>query len=169
MVDIETLGLDRDSAIISIGAVRFDAGRLGLTFHRQISLESNRDHGRTVDEGTWDWWIDEQGADESFLREGDDLETVLADFAAWYGNAEEVWANAPSFDCEALEHAYAQTEYNEPWAFYEERDVRTVKNLPGVEEPEFEGTEHNALDDAKHQARLVNRVLGAMEVSHADD
>jgi len=35
-----------------------------------------------------------------------------------------------------------------------------VKNLPGVNEPEFEGSEHHALDDAKHQARLVAAVIG---------
>lgn len=150
--------------------MRFDAGRLGLTFHRQISLESNQALDRSIDQDTWDWWTDEQGADEAFLRDGDDLATVLADFATWYGDAEEVWANAPSFDCEALEHTYGQTEYTEPWEFYEERDYRTLSSLPVAPEFDMDGEEHNALDDAKHQARVAAATLQRLEgMSQADD
>ena len=42
-----------------------------------------------------------------------------------------------------------------PWAFYEERDFRTLKNLPDAVEVEHEGTEHDALDDAIYQARYA--------------
>jgi hypothetical protein len=163
MVDIETLGLTRDAAIISLGAVRFDAGKLGTTFHRQISLASNNRHDRHIDEDTWNWWTEDRGAEESFLRDGDTLEAVLSDFAEWYGEAAEVWANAPSFDCEALEHAYDQIDSPEPWDFYEERCYRTLSALPVAPELEMQGEEHNALDDAFHQARVAKITLQRLE------
>ena len=159
MVDIETLGLDRHAAIISLGAVRFDAGKMGETFYREVNLESNDAHGRTIDEDTWDWWTDEQGADEATLRAGADLVDVLADFAEWYGDADEIWANSPSFDCELLEDAYAQTPYSEPWEFWEERDYRTLSELPVAPDLEMQGEEHHALDDAKHQAHVAATTL----------
>ena len=163
MVDIETLGLDRHTAIISLGAVRFDAGRLGETFYRKINVESNRGRGRSIDQGTWDWWLDDQDADEDWLRSGDDLGDVLPEFAAWYGNADEVWANSPSFDCEALEDAFGQLDYTEPWEFYEERDFRTLKSLPIAPDIEMEGEEHHALDDAKHQAHVASATLKRLQ------
>jgi hypothetical protein len=41
--------------------------------------------------------------------------------------------------------------------------VRTVQSLPGAVELEHEGVEHNALDDAVHQAREVGATLRALE------
>jgi DNA polymerase III alpha subunit (gram-positive type) len=168
MIDIETLGLDRHAAIISLGATRFDAGQLGETFYRKINLPSNNSHDRSIDEDTWDWWLDEQNVDESWLRSGDDLDEVLSDFAAWYGSAEEVWANSPSFDCEVLEHAYGQVNIIEPWEFYEERDYRTLSSLSIAPDPEMTGEEHNALDDAEHQAYVTSVTLNQIRTMTVD-
>jgi len=41
--------------------------------------------------------------------------------------------------------------------------VRTVQSLPGAVELEQEGTAHDALDDAVHQAREVSATLRALE------
>ena len=168
MVDIETLGLDRHASIISLGAVRFDAGRLGDTFYREISFDSNREHDRSIEQDTWEWWTEDQDVDEEWLRSGDGLAEVLSDFAAWYGNSHEIWANSPSFDCEALEHAFAQVNIIEPWEFYEERDYRTLKNLPIAPELKMNGEEHHALDDAKHQARVAAETLERLQGVMAD-
>lgn len=163
MVDIETLGLDRGAAILSIGAVKFDIEEIGDTFEASISRESCEAAGLTVDEGTLEWWQDQSDAAREVLDGGDDLEDVLQDFTLWAGGADEVWANSPSFDCEMLIEAGKAVGVPMPWEFYEERDVRTVKSLPVAPELEHDGVEHDALDDAIHQARIVQTTLRRLE------
>jgi len=160
MVDIETLGLEPGSAIISIGAVRFGPREMGEEFYRSISRESCEDAGLDVDEDTLEWWQEQPEEAKGVLAGGDELFEVLADFAKWFGTADEVWANSPSFDCEHLEVAYDVVGIVEPWEYYQERDFRTLKSLPIAAEIEQDGEEHHALDDAKHQAHVAAATLG---------
>jgi hypothetical protein len=159
MVDIETLGLEPGCAILSIGAVEFDDAGPCEQFYRSISLESCTDAGLTVDGGTLEWWLERDESVKGVLEGGDDLADVLEAFAAFYGNAEEIWANAPSFDCKILEAAYDAVDVVPPWEFYEERCYRTLKNCPGAVELEREGDHHDALDDAIHQAQRASLTL----------
>jgi hypothetical protein len=48
-------------------------------------------------------------------------------------------------------------------AFYEERCYRTLAALPGAAEIEQDGTAHDALDDATHQAHVAAATLGRLE------
>ena len=166
MVDIETLGIEPGAAILSIGACRFDttAGKPEDTFEASISLSSCHAAGLSIDPETLEWWLGQGESARSVLTGGDDLEAALERFTEWYENAapDEIWANSPSFDCEHLEHAYSAVGLTVPWEFYEERDVRTIRNLPGAVELERSGTEHDALDDAIHQAREVAATLEAI-------
>jgi len=159
MVDIETLGLERDSAILSIGAVRFDAGGVGDEFHEFIDQRSCQAAGLNLDVETLDWHLSQGTFGGRELVDGRDLDVALEYFVEWYGTADEVWANSPSFDCEALEYAGELVGVEMPWHYTEERDVRTVKNLPVATDIEHRGTEHDALDDAVYQARQVAAVL----------
>jgi len=161
MIDIETLGLEPGAALLSIGAVKFGADGLGDEFYREIDVRSCQRAGLTVDIETLDWHLSDCGTfDGRTLTEGVQLATALKDLRVWAETADEYWANSPKFDMTMLETAADAVDVAAPWEYYELRDVRTVKNLPGVVEPEFEGTEHHALDDAKHQARLVAAVIG---------
>jgi DNA polymerase III epsilon subunit-like protein len=161
MVDIETLGLEVGAAILSIGAVRFDRDGVGDQFYGSISLESCQEARLTIDAETLVWWLDQDQEALEQLTGGQDLHTVLSAFVAWYGDADEVWANSPSFDCEMLERAGEHVGIEMPWAFQEERDYRTLTSLPGTGEVQVEqdGTEHHALDDAEHQARVAAATL----------
>lgn len=169
MVDIETLGLEIGSAIISIGAVAFDSDGLGETFYRSVSISSCQDAGLTVDGYTLEWWLDQDDAAREQLAGGDDLGDVLSKFGVWYHerDAEEVWANSPSFDCEMLEYAGDAVGVQMPWEYDEERDFRTLASLPQAPDMEQDGTEHDALDDAKYQARTVIETLQNLEAIEA--
>jgi len=167
MVDIETLGLERDSAILSIGAVRFDTAGIRDTFYEIIDQRTCTDAGLNVDLETLDWHLSQGTSNGRDLTDGRELDVALNYFAEWYGNADEIWANSPSFDCEALEYAGQQAGVEMPWHFSDERDMRTIKNLSCAVDVEFEGTEHHALDDAKHQARVVSKTLA--EIEHSGD
>ncbi len=159
MIDIETLGLEPGCAILSIGAVKFDQDRAGEEFYSSVSLESCQEYGLKVDAGTLEWWLGRDEAVQGVLSGGEDLDTVLEEFAGFVEDADEVWANAPSFDCEILEHAFEAVGIEVPWEFYEERCYRTLKNLPGAVEVLNEGDEHHALDDARHQAERARLTI----------
>jgi DNA polymerase III epsilon subunit-like protein len=169
MVDIETLGLERGAAILSIGAVRFGPGLLGDQYEGHISLSSAQEAGLEIDANTLEWWLDQDEQAREQLTKGIDIREVLRSFSEWYGDADEVWANSPSFDCELLEHAFEAVGMEAPWEFYDERDYRTVKTLPVAPDTDHDGVEHDALDDAKHQAYVAAAALRRLEDSSWSD
>jgi len=162
MVDIETLGTDPGSAILSIGAVKFTENYRGREFYEEISLQSCQDAGLEIDADTLQWWLDQDQAVSGILTGGRDLGTVLSAFKVWYPEDAEIWANSPSFDCELLKRAFDAVGMTEPWEYYDERDFRTLRSLPCAAEVEMDGDEHDALDDARHQARIVSETLHAL-------
>lgn len=171
MLDLETLGLEPSCAIVSIGAVRFDVDGIGVDgphFHRSISLGSCQDVGLTIDAATLEWGLDNLPAPRHQLTGGEDLAVVLDDFADWVGNADEIWANSPAFDCSILGAAYEAIGGPVPWEYYQERCHRTLTDATGVTAPEREGEQHNALDDAIHQARVASRALEVLEANDAE-
>lgn len=161
MVDIETLGLETGSAIISIGAVEFDRHGPKDSFSKSVDLESCQKAGLEIDAGTLDWWLHQGEVAKEQLTGGEELANVLSDFRDWYiaHGFDEVWANSPSFDCEMLEYAYSAVGQSEPWHFQDERDFRTVRSLPIANNIEQDGVGHDALDDAIYQARVVASTL----------
>jgi len=170
MLDIETLGIEPGAAILSIGACTFDTDGVGETFYRSIDLESCQDRGLAIDADTLQWWLDQDADAREQLQGGVPLATALSELRDFLDTAEyeELWANSPKFDMGHLEAAYDALDWTVPWAFYELRDVRTVKELPGAPGIEQDGVEHNALDDAIHQANVVAATLRALEETDCD-
>jgi len=166
MLDLETLGTDPGSAILSIGAVEFDRDGPQDTFARSVDLPSCQKAGLEIDADTLDWWLDQGEAAREQLTGGDALADVLIDYRDWHQahGFDEVWANSPSFDCEILRSAYhAALDEAPPWAYFETRDHRTVRELPIPTDISREGTHHDALDDARHQARVVAAALRQLD------
>jgi DNA polymerase III epsilon subunit-like protein len=164
MVDIETLGTEPGCAICSIGAVVFDTGGLGDRETWDVDIRSCQSLGMRIDAETLNWWLD-QSATVRELRGGDELPQVLHEFAAFYGEsgADEIWANAPSFDCEILADAYDRVDIAKPWDYWDERCYRTLKSLPGAVDIDRQGDHHDALDDAAHQARVASATLAGWD------
>jgi len=163
MLDLETLGTDPGCAILSIGAVRFDAdGPTEDTFHRSVDLASCQDAGLSIDAGTLAWWLDRDDDAKAVLTGGDPLRSVLEDFAAFYGTASEIWAFSPAFDCAILAEAYDAVGIVEPWSYQDERCARTIASLDVAVDPDHDGTAHDALDDAIRQAEMVAGTLARL-------
>lgn len=162
MVDIETLGTDPGAAILSIGAVTFDETGILDEFYRTIDLESCQKAGLEIDANTLKWWMRQDESVRDVLLDGDPLRGVLNDFKAFYPEDAEVWANSPSFDCAMLEVAFETVGLTEPWSFKDTRDVRTLRSLPCSVDVTMEGDEHDALDDARYQARVVSKTLQSL-------
>lgn len=169
MLDLETLGLEPGCAILSIGAVRFGTDGLGEEFYTVVDVESCQDAGLSIDADTLDWWLGQDEAAREVLRGGVELRKALESFSRWFADAEELWANPPAFDCMILGAAYDAVEITRPWEYYEQRDARTVRKLPCAVGVEMDGVEHNALDDATHQAREVAGTLRRLKADGGPD
>lgn len=165
-VDIETLGTQPGSAVISLGAVVFDplTGQLGESFY--VSFNATCMFGFTTDQGTVDWWKDQSDAAKSNLSVNNmSLETGLIRFHHWWkevesdcelGDYARFWAKPPSFDEVLLDAAYKIAGIKTPWHYRAPRCVRTLLDIAGIKERPMEGIPHYALDDAVHQALVVS-------------
>lgn len=76
----------------------------------------------------------------------------------------KVWGNGANFDNVILRGAYERSGQLCPWAFWNDHDVRTIVTLgrtigfdPKRDMP-FDGDMHNALADARHQAKYVSAI-----------
>lgn len=170
MLDLETLGTGANSAIISIGACRFhpDTMEVSSTFFSVIDKQSCLDAGCTTDASTIEWW-EKQSAEAkagSYSRtDGTDLRTVLLAFFDWMGGEKSsatLWGNGSDFDNAMLAELFRKAGIPQPWAFWNNRCYRTMKNMfPGVSFSRH-GTHHNALDDAVTQAKHLMLILRRM-------
>jgi len=166
MVDIETLGTEPGAAILSVGAVTFDTDSVDEDdgFYAEANLKSNEAAGLSIDADTLEWWLGQDDEAKTVLTGGEPLGDVLTVFASWFDgvDADEVWANSPSFDCRLLQAAFDAVDVGVPWEYYEERDYRTLKNLP-VDDAfpkNDDAVPHDAFDDAVVQARTASAILG---------
>lgn len=167
-VDLETMGNGPDAAIIAVGAVEFslETGQLDQEFYEVVDLESSVAAGGTITPSTILWWMQQSDAARKvFERKGEHIETTLCHFTGWLYALNGVrnvclWGNGAAFDNVILRSAYERLGLKAPWHFWSDRCFRTVKALhPAPEGFENLGTDHNALDDAKNQARYLIEVL----------
>lgn len=162
MIDLETLGTGDDAIILAIGAVAFDpiAGAVftGDKFYKRLSWDDNSQPGRKIDAATLKWWLGQNRRVFEEMTSGHfPLQGALLELAVWLGDPKlmrGVWANGVSFDLGMLGHAYKSFNMKTPWSYSKETCQRTLRRLVKLDLPR-EGSHHNALDDAIHQAQWV--------------
>lgn len=171
MIDLETMGQGKQAAFVQVAAVKFNpfgaplpemaAGQVPLvpstTFYRNVSLDSAVRLGLKMDVSTVEWWL-KRDASSLFDPEPQPIQKVMADLKKFVNWKEDfVWSKGPGFDCAILSEAYRMA--GDKWGlcnFAHERCVRTVIDWSKIPaDMEQSGVTHNALDDAWHQARLV--------------
>lgn len=164
MVDLETWGTAPGSALRSIGAVIFDPGSVGLgaTFYRNVDFTSQEAIGLVKDPRTEAWWAEQTvDAQLALSEEQVPIKQALVDLARWWvaEGAVYVWGHGANFDPVILDVAYRKTfpdvDKPTPWEYWNVRCCRTVLALNRRKPDRSIGTHHNALDDAKAQARAV--------------
>lgn len=168
MVDLETLGRRAGCAILSIGAVEFDASGLGREFYCVVSRKSQKEF-RILHEDpeTVKWWSERDPAAQKVIlqashRTATPLQEALTGFKKFLepsGRQVKIWGNGSDFDNAILICLYETCEMTVPWSFWNNRCYRTLKNLHPEIKMERVGTYHNALDDAKSQALHAVRML----------
>lgn len=167
LLDLESMGLTPDSAIVGIGAVEFDLtkGLIGETFYRCVNLADATRRGCSIDSGTVAWWLGQsKPAQNAIIWSNVPLPTALQDFADFVdrcGPRDEVrvWGKGPSFDNAMLSHAYWLCEMQQPWKFWQDRCVRTISALyKHVARDEMAGEKHNAVDDAMADVKHLIKI-----------
>ncbi|EIY8942373.1 3'-5' exoribonuclease [Escherichia coli] len=179
MIDRETMGKNPDAPIISIGAIFFDpqTGDMGPEFSKTIDLETA---GGVIDRDTIKWWLkqsreaqsaimtDEIPLDDALLQLREFIDENSGEFFV------QVWGNGANFDNTILRRSYERQGIPCPWRYYNDRDVRTIVELGKAIDFDartaipFEGERHNALDDARYQAKYVSVIWQKLIPSQAD-
>ncbi|HAU9381496.1 TPA: exonuclease, partial [Escherichia coli] len=178
-VDLETMGTNPDAPINSIGGKFFDpaTGEMGPEFSKAIDLETS---GGIIDRKTIKWWAkrsreaqsaiftDEISLDDALLQLREFIDENSGEFFV------QVWGNGANFDNVILRRSYERQGIPCPWLYYNDRDVRTIVELGNAIGFDvrmaipFEGVPHNALDDARHQAKQVSAIWQKLIPSQAD-
>lgn len=175
MVDLETMGKKYNAPIVAIGAVVFDpaTGSIGESFYKVVCLESYVNWGAVIDPSTVIWWLKQSSEARSAIVNDDAIplqdallqfREFVSDNVAGGSKKAQVWGNGASFDNSILRSSYDCIAEDYPWEYWNDRDVRTMVELgqaisfdPKTTIP-FEGSRHNALADAIHQARYVSAI-----------
>lgn len=162
MIDLETLGLTADSVILSVGAVKFnmDDGMDDAAFYAVCSISSQS--RRHVNGDTLAWWMSQNESAKNIFTDPakQPLEKVLLDLKQFVDRDDYLlWSNGADFDIPMVAHAMRMYEIAPLVKFYNHRCFRTYKNeYKSCPQPPFEGTKHNALMDAIHQARWLQAI-----------
>lgn len=170
MIDHETLGTRADSVVMSIGAVKFDLDSDAIDqkgFYSSISIDSNLQAGRHINEDTIKWWLKQTPeAQKVFFEPKVNLEQALNDFVSWVGVGNfTIWSNGADFDIPQIVHLLDTHGMKSPWEFWNHRCYRTMKGLPFAKnavKPE-RGVKHNALSDAINQAQHLQNIYKEMK------
>lgn len=169
MVDLETTGLNMDSAIVQIGAVEFDWTQSDPTQVIRSRMKHNvsiATQGRTIDAKTLWFWMQQPKEKLAIFNpdEGISLEEMLKLFAAFCRGADEIWSNGADYDIAILKDCYSDAGEEYPWKYSSTRCFRTQKELyPGHGDRIHAGL-HDALLDAEHQAMWCWRIMQARKI-----
>ncbi|MGD2929458.1 3'-5' exoribonuclease domain-containing protein [Escherichia coli] len=179
MIDLETMGKNPDAPIISIDAIFFDpqTGDMGPEFSKTIDLETA---GGVIDRDVIKRWLkqsreaqsaimtDEIPLDDALLQLREFIDENSGEFFV------QVWGNGANFENTILRRSYERQGIPCPWRYYNDRDVRTIVELGKAIDFDartaipFEGERHNALDDARYQAKYVSVIWQKLIPSQAD-
>lgn len=162
MIDLETYGTRPGCVLRSVGLVFFDprGDSLGAEFYANFTEEDQLEVGAHKDPDTIAWWERQSSQaqaqllveQKSFVHVAGEIHSFIKD-----NRGKFVWSQGSNFDVVLLEHSLSLFGRKAPWLFYNTRDTRTAYEMAGFNTKSLvrEGTYHNALDDAKHQARCV--------------
>lgn len=179
MIDIETLGTTPDACILQVGAVWWDNQVIhdGISFNLSVSEQTKL--GRKIDPQTVGWWMDDKVSSnvrKSVLERSDTVSLedglrCLNDYIRPTDNDSldevVVWANPPQFDISIIRSAMEQVGIIPSWKHWQERDLRTLRNICkqlGIKFEEKNKEHHSALSDARHQVTEVINLLEVLEV-----
>ncbi|HGU5138228.1 TPA: 3'-5' exoribonuclease [Escherichia coli] len=179
MIDLETMGKNPDAPINALAGKFFDpaTGEMGPEFSKTIDLETA---GGVIVRDTIKWWLKQsREAQSAILTDEIPLDDALLQLREFIDENSgeffvQVWGNGANFDNVILRRSYERQGIPCPWRYTNDRDVRTMVALGLVMDFDarsvitFEGERHNALHDARYQAKYVSVIWQKLFPSQAD-
>ncbi|PSY63639.1 exonuclease [Escherichia sp. 20412-1] len=179
MIDLEKMGTGPDAQIASMGAVFFDpqTGEMGPEFNKTIDMKTG---GGTVNISTIEWWLQQSSeARSAILTNKIPMDDALLQFREFIDENSgesfvQVWGNGTAFDNVILRRSYERQVIPCPWRYTNDRDERTIVamgltiDFDARELIAFEGERHNALHDARYQAKYVSAIWQKLFPNQAD-
>ena len=179
MIDLETMGKNPDAPINTIAGKFFDpaTGEMGPEFSKTIDLETA---GGVIDRDTIKWWLKQsREAQSAILTDEIPLDDALLQLREFIDENSgeffvQVWGNGATFDNVILRRSYERQGIPCPWRYTNDRDVRTmvalglVMDFDAITTIPFEGERHNALHDARYQAKYVSAIWQKLFPNQAD-
>lgn len=170
MIDVETLDILPTAVVLSIGAVCINENlQVDDEFYIKLDIEEQMAAGSTVSDSTVQWWLKQDpvvqentfGGTATMKEACNGLDSFMPP------GRKMVWARGADFDFPVIDNLFRKAGYvnGRPWRYYHQCDMRTMCNFFPAEYYLFpdEAANHNALDDAKVQARGLIKMLGTID------
>lgn len=175
MIDLETLGVEPDSVVITLGAMKFDP-TTNAEPHAPLYLrldieEQSEKYKRSIDDNTLEWW----GKQKKEIREeafGDhertSMDSMTKQLNKWCVGLDNLWCQGPLFDYAILQNLYKNIGKPTPWNYWQIRDSRTLFALmPSDPRKAIQEELHNALADCYYQAKCVQQTYKHFNITKA--
>lgn len=171
MLDIETLGTQSNSVVLSISSVQFNlsTGEMGNEFHIDLNIDEQLKNKGIVDYATIMWWFQQDDDARKKVVEASrySVTTSLNNFNSWiietFGDDKsfEFWGNSNRFDIGILQNLYDNFNIPFSWDYRKERDVRTLVSFnPEIKKQTvFKGVKHYGIDDCKYQIEYCCKIF----------
>jgi len=175
MIDIETLGNDHSTTVVSVGVVCFN--NTGIISKKLFVLDfiEQLKRGRSVTGSTLQWWMGQGDSARAVFKDDPKkpklsieafltgLDSFLDESLKKVGEKRDElkpWGNGANFDITIIEDFYRsyhpKHEFGIPWKFWNVWCFRTFNHLTKAKDKfKREGIHHDALDDAEYQANCV--------------
>ena len=163
MVDLETFSTDSNALILSISAVQFDfeSGEIGKEIAIGVNIHQQIVKGAHIDGNTVEWWLQQDLAAFSSIKGmyRKPVEEVINEFNNFMleCGTKNIWGNGCTFDNVILRNMYKRHSKVFPLEFWADRDVRTVRDIFGIDTRlvPFTGIKHKGVDDCKYQIEYI--------------
>jgi exodeoxyribonuclease VIII len=171
MVDLETLGNRPGCQLASIGAVWFDPMADAYGDELYIPVKMERVEKLHIDPDTVGWWMKQSDQARKVFQDSKAISHIEACLAfqefveKGAGKNTYFWSHGASFDYPILAAVFQALGFTMIPPYWQSRCTRTVFDAAGLDaKREMDnlrgrGTHHNALDDARVQAKLVTKAF----------
>ena len=166
MLDMETCALEENAAILSIALMPFsmDGSAVPEPLYLVVDTMSCFMAGMAMT-SSQEWWVKQEAAAKAELLRAEkvsiaevfrEIDGYLSALAEEYTLV--IWSRGINFDLPKFEYCYRRfVEKPLPYNYWSVADVRTALRMAGINHHDFafEGTRHNALDDCRHQIKMI--------------
>lgn len=154
VVDFETLGVSRDSIVLSGAAICFRGTEVLWKEYAEFGIQQQIYTGRLIDKSTVDWWkrTDPSELDRLLFNPShvDDLDEWIDYIRDTSKGIKEFWSRG-NMDFEIFNY-----NLQNPLEYYVFRDIRTLDSL-GL--AKMKPNEHNAMRDCENELEYLQEVL----------